>query len=72
MATQTTLLDRKRYRELDLIMWDQAERYVDPATAFKLYEQRWRFVDTKHMSLEEMACLNDLVDRYGHGHLLVP
>ncbi|MBV1790679.1 hypothetical protein KQ940_21675 [Marinobacterium sp. D7] len=71
MATQTTLLDRKQYHELDLIMWDHAERYVEPATAFKLYEQRWRFVDTKQMSAEETACLDALTAQYGHGHMLV-
>ena len=64
------MIDRKRYPELDLIMWDRANRYVDPETALYLYETRWRFINPNCLATPEKALLDWLVKEYGQGVLL--
>ncbi|MEL7895650.1 hypothetical protein [Vreelandella neptunia] len=64
-------LNRKDYPELDLILWDRAERLVGPKFAFRIYEQRWRFVDQRRLNANECALIKALAHEYGHGQMLV-
>ena len=64
------MIDRKRYPELDLIMWDRANRFVAPETALYLYETRWRFINPNQLGRSEKALLDWLVKEYGQGVLL--
>lgn len=64
-------INRHAYPELDAILWDRAEDYVDPEIAFRLYEERWRFIDQKRLNEDEVALIKKLARIYGHGHLLV-
>ncbi|AMD02376.1 hypothetical protein [Halomonas chromatireducens] len=68
---ETTLINRHRYPELDLILWDRAETFVEPDVAFRLYEERWRFVDQDRLEQEEQELILQLKKAYGHGHMLV-
>ncbi|MCG8394348.1 MAG: hypothetical protein MI745_14815 [Pseudomonadales bacterium] len=65
-----TLIDRKCYPELDLIMWDRADRLVSEKTAFHLYETRWRYVDQKRLGQDEKAMIRRLAQDYGDGVML--
>lgn len=67
----TTLINRRDYPELDAILWDRAEEYVDPQVAFRLYEERWRFVAQGQLGDKERALIARLARVYGHGHMLV-
>jgi hypothetical protein len=64
------MIDRKCYPELDLIMWDRADRLVSEEAAFHLYETRWRYVDQKRLKPEEKAMITRLATKYGHGVML--
>ncbi|QOR39021.1 hypothetical protein HNO52_11205 [Billgrantia diversa] len=66
-----TLINRHKYPELDLILWDRAEAFVEPDVAFHLYEERWRFVDQDRLEEEERELILELMKAYGHGHMLV-
>lgn len=66
----TTRIDRTRYPELDLIMWDRAGRFVEPEAAFHLYETRWRFIDQKRLTEHEHALIERLAKEHGHGVML--
>lgn len=64
-------INRHDYPELDAILWDRDEDVVDPQIAFRLYEERWRFVDQKRLQDNERALITELARIYGHGHMLV-
>jgi hypothetical protein len=64
-------IKRHDYPELDAILWDRDEDYVDPKVAFRLYEERWRFVDQMRLQDNERALITELARIYGHGHMLV-
>ncbi|MDL0434116.1 hypothetical protein QPM17_23580 [Marinobacter sp. TBZ242] len=68
---ETTLIDRRKYPELDLILWDRAETFVAPDVAFRLYEERWRFVDHERLEDDERQLILELKKTHGHGHMLV-
>jgi hypothetical protein len=62
---KATLINRHDYPELDLIMWDRAETHIEPAVAFRLYEQRWRFVDKERLGDKEHRLIKALEKTYG-------
>ena len=63
-------INRSKYPELDHLLWDIHKKYIDPETAFKLYERRWGFVDRQHITNEEKGLINRLVQTYGNGHFM--
>jgi hypothetical protein len=67
---ETALINRYEYPELDLILWDRAETFIAPDVAFRLYEERWRFVDQVRLTDEERELILELKKVYGHGHML--
>ena len=71
MSDPREFIDRERYPELDAILWDDAERYVDPEEAFKMYERRWPYIEQKNLSIDEKKLLQHLIETFGNGVFLV-
>jgi len=63
-------IDRTLYPELDLILWDTAERVVSANDAFSAYEKRWRYVDQARLIPRERALIDDLIRDLGDGLFL--
>ncbi|QTF91001.1 hypothetical protein [Halomonas sp. BM-2019] len=61
----TRLINRHDYPQLDAILWDRAEQYIEPRTAFRLYEERWRFVVPHQLESNERALIAELIRTYG-------
>lgn len=60
-------IDRRKYPELDHLLWDIHAKLVDPKIAFDIYEKRWRYVDTKHMTKNEETLIRNLTIHFGNG-----
>ena len=67
---KNTLIDRTLYPELDLLLWDNAERFIKPKEAFHTYEQRWRFVEQNKLTPQEINLIKHLTDDIGNGLFL--
>jgi hypothetical protein len=63
-------IDRKAFPELDLILWDRADRYIPAVEAFHKYEERWRYVDQTCLGEVERLLIADLTKIYGQGLFL--
>jgi hypothetical protein len=64
------MVDRTLYPELDLILWDNASRYIEKRYAFYVYETRFHFIDTNKLTEREKKLIQDLADDFGGGYLL--
>ncbi len=64
------LVDRALFPELDLILWDRADRLIDEQDAFLKYEQRWRFIDQARLTTKECQLIERLTQTYGNGLFL--
>ncbi|EIJ34974.1 hypothetical protein [Thiothrix nivea] len=51
-------INRKFYPELDRLLWDVHCETVDPEFAFRVYEERWGFVQEQNLSVEEQKLIN--------------
>lgn len=60
-------INRTHYHELDLILWDMHSKYIAPETAFRMYEQRWRYVDKTKITAKEKRLIDKLVNEFGGG-----
>ncbi len=60
-------IDRRKYPELDHLLWDIHTKLVEPKIAFDIYEQRWRYVDVNHISEKEETLIRRLTTRFGNG-----
>jgi len=58
-------IDRTQYPELDKLLWDTRARFLEPDDALKIYERRWRFVDTKQLKPTEQALIERLAEQAG-------
>lgn len=67
---QEHLVDRKAYPELDGILWDRTDRYIEMADAYAAYERRWRYVNAQCMSASEAQLLSALIRDIGKGMFL--
>jgi hypothetical protein len=63
------VVDARQYPNLQLLMWNRADRYLADRDAFSLYERNWRFVDRKRLEPQELALIRRLSAKYG-GDLL--
>ncbi len=61
------MVDRTKYPELDLILWDYRGRFISAKEAFHKYETRWKFVSEADLTLEENTLINTLTHEYGNG-----
>lgn len=62
-----TVIHRKRYPELDKLLWDVHSATVSPELAFRVYEERWGFVQEQQLSRREQTLIRLLTRRVGHG-----
>lgn len=60
-------IDRTQYHELDMLLWDMHNKYIDPKTAFELYEKRWAYVDQTKLTRKEEQLINQLTNKFGNG-----
>jgi hypothetical protein len=65
------IVDARKYPNLQLLMWNRADRYLTGRDAFGLYERNWRFVDRKHLDPQEHDLIRRLAAKYGNGVLNV-
>lgn len=65
-------VDLERYPALKSLAWQRrGQRYLDETDALALYESHWRFVDAEQLLPREIALIEDLARRHGHGVLNV-
>jgi hypothetical protein len=67
MVIMLTVINRKRFLELDKLLWDVHSLMVMPEFAFRVYEDRWGFVQPRQLSLREQALVRIFTRRIGHG-----
>ncbi|MBO2670012.1 hypothetical protein [Shewanella algae] len=60
-------IDRRKYPELDNLLWDIHNKFVDPKVAFDMYERRWRYVDVQHLTGKERTLVQQLANKFGCG-----
>lgn len=70
-AMNNFLINRKEYPELNIILWDMADTYIDPEVAFRMYERKWRHVDEKRLTEKEKNLIAELTRTVGQGYMLV-
>ena len=58
---------RGNYPELDKVLWDFHFQKIPASLAFRMYEERWNFVDEKHINQNERQLIDALTDYYGNG-----
>ena len=63
-------IPRKRYPQLDALLWDNALEEIPEYFAFQIYETRWRFVEREKMDAGESRLLDYLTRKYGNGLFL--
>ena len=66
------IIDVRDYPNLELLCWNRALRFLVGWDAFRLYENYWRFVDTKNLCDSERSLIERLTAKYGNGVLNVP
>jgi hypothetical protein len=60
-------INRTHYHELNLLLWDMHNKYINPKVAFDIYEKRWAFVDQNKLNKNEKRLLDRLVYEFGNG-----
>lgn len=64
-------IDRKKFPELDKLLWDRKTRLLQPKDAARTYERRWGFVDTRNLTQDEKQLIDTLAREEG-GYFPVP
>ncbi len=67
----TTVIERKKYPQLDFLLWDNVAPMVSGELAFATYERKWRFVFPEELEDTERALIAELTTRYGCGAMLI-
>lgn len=70
MDSPISLIDRRCFAELDLILWDRSEHFIPADEAFYAYEVRWRYVDQAKLKENELALISQLTKEIGKGMFL--
>lgn len=60
-------INRTHYHELNLLLWDMHNKYINPKVALDVYERRWTFVDQNKLNKNEKRLLVRLVNEFGNG-----
>ncbi len=60
-------INRTHYHELDLLLWDMHKKFIEPKTAFELYEKRWGYVNKEKLTSKEQNLIRVLTERFGQG-----
>ncbi|MCI4233487.1 hypothetical protein [Dickeya dianthicola] len=57
---------RHDYPELDKVLWDFHTQKVPADLAFRMYEERWSFIDANNISSNERFLIEKLTNFYGN------
>lgn len=68
---EAPLVDLEQFPELRQLAWHLHRRFVDERDALELYEANWRIVERDRLLPHEVALIETLASRYGHGVLNV-
>ena len=60
-------INRTHYSELNYLLWDMHQKYINPKVAFDLYERRWRYVDQSKLVEKEKKLISTLTNEFGGG-----
>lgn len=63
-------IDREKFPQLNLILWDTKVRFVEPLDALNMYERRWRYVDRSKLTEKENQLILGLAAYYRDGLFL--
>lgn len=63
-------INRTQYHELNHILWDMHQKFIEPKLALELYESRWGYVDQKKLLTKEKKLINRLTNEFGHGFFM--
>lgn len=58
-------IDRKKYAQLDALLWDTSVRFLAEREALETYERRWPFVDEKQLTPNERHLIELLARKAG-------
>lgn len=58
-------IDRKKFPELDQLLWDTKQRYFEAKDALEIYERRWSFVDQSKLTENERQLINTCAKQAG-------
>ncbi|MGV3000767.1 hypothetical protein [Vibrio sp. E150_018] len=60
-------INRTQYHELNKILWDMHEKFINPKTALTMYERRWSMIEKERIHFKEKRLIAQLVREYGNG-----
>ncbi|GEM_PF-2241821 len=60
------MIDRKNYRELDLLLWDFVPRLLTREHAFRTYEMKWGYVHEDKLTKQERKLIDELIKEYNN------
>ena len=60
-------IDRRKYPELNYLLWDIHNKLIEPKVAFEMYEKRWKYVNTHRLTRPEQRLVQRLTNVYGKG-----
>ncbi|MFS1428950.1 hypothetical protein LMH73_017855 [Vibrio splendidus] len=63
-------VNRKHYKELNIILWDMHCKYISESLAFSMYERRWAYIDKRKLTAKEKRLIASLTYRFGKGVFL--
>ncbi len=61
------VINRRQYPELDKLLWDIHCDVIEPEFAFRVYEERWGFVQEQDLLASERALIHLLTQTVGYG-----
>ncbi len=70
LRTDRKQIDRTIYPELNLLLWDRADRYIAEKDAYATYEQRWKYIDQGKLTAAESTLIQRLTRSVGNGLFL--
>ena len=63
-------INRAHYHELNLLLWDMHQKFIEPKLALELYERRWGYVDQNKLIKKERNLIKRLTNEFGNGFFM--
>jgi len=63
-------INRTHYHELNLLLWDMHQKFIEPKLALELYERRWGYVDETKLIEKEKQLIKKLTNAFGNGFFM--
>lgn len=70
MTDKNKLIDRKKYPELDFLLWDTQSRYITKERAFETYERLFHHIQKELLTDLEKELIQELTNEIGKGYML--